>query len=117
MVRENKNFEGSVRRAFARLTSEDLPRAAVARGWPVRTPEDFERLLLDHLKDDEAAPPKPCLVDLILAVELGEGLLAGKLCCTTMSGRLRRGACGAGEEDPIHALLAAFVRKKKRLPS
>ena len=32
MVRENKNFEGSVRRAFARLTSEDLPRAAVARG-------------------------------------------------------------------------------------
>jgi hypothetical protein len=118
MAGGNENFELSVRRAFARLTREDLPRAAAVRGWPVRTSTDFERLLLDHLKDDAdpGSPPRPSLVDLILAVELGEGLLAGKLCCTTMSGRLGRGACASGEGDPIEALLAAFARKKKRLP-
>ena len=120
----NRNFEVSVRRAFARLTREELPRAAVARGWPVRTSADFERLLLEHLRDDgddgvdgdDGAPVTPSLVDLILAVELGEGLLAGDLCCRTMSGRLRNAACGAGDGDPIGALLAAFARKRKRLP-
>jgi len=121
MTRGNESFEGSVRRAFARLTRDSLPRAAVARGWPVRTSEDFERLLLDHLRDDrgedaESQPTRPSLVDLILAVELGEGLLAGKLCCVTMSGRLRKAACVGVEGDPIEALLAAFARKKGRLP-
>jgi len=120
MIGGNESFEVSVRRAFARLTREDLPRAAAARGWPVRTTEDFERLLLDHLRDEGAGgpDPSPCLVDLVLAVELGEGLLTGKLCCVTMSGRLRKAACAAGAEggDPIGALLAAFARKKGRLP-
>jgi hypothetical protein len=113
----NRDFEESVRRAFARLTREDLPRAAAARGWPVRTSADFERLLLDHLRDDGegGGPAAPSLVDLILAVELGEGLLAGDLCCRTMSGRLRRAACDAGDGDPIEALLAAFARKRNRL--
>ncbi len=115
MVCGNRNFEVSVRRAFARLTREDLPRAAAARGWPVRTCEDFERLLLDHLRDGDE-PGTPSLVDLILAVELGEGLLAGDLCCRTMSGRLRKAACEAGDGDPIEALLAAFARKRNRLP-
>lgn len=116
------SFEGSVRRAFARLTREDLPRAAVERGWPVRAPEDFERLLLGHLSDGGAEgtpmPAQPvCLVDLVLAVELGERLLAGKLCCTRMSDRLGGTPCSASEADPIGALLAAFARKKKRLSS
>ena len=117
----NRSFEVSVRRAFARLTGEDLPRAAVARGWPVRTPEDFERLLLDHLRDGDepGGRANPSLVDLILAVELGEGLLAGELCCRTMSGRLGKAACGAGDGDPdgdpIEAFLAAFARKRNRL--
>lgn len=116
MVCGNGNFEVSVRRAFARLTRDDLPRAAAARGWPVRTRDDFERLLLDHLRDDgDDEPGTPSLVDLILAVELGEGLLAGDLCCRTMSGRLRKAACNAGDGDPIEALLAAFVRKRNRL--
>lgn len=120
----DRSFEVSVRRAFARLVHEDLPRAAATRGWPVRTSEDFERLLLDHLRDDArpgddpGAPAKPSLVDLILAVELGEGLLAGELCCRTMSGRLRKAVCEAGDGgDPIEALLAAFARKRNRLPT
>ena len=109
------SIEESVRRAFARLTREDLPRAAAMRGWPVRTREDFERLLLDHLGDAPRAPGEPpCLVDLVLAVELGEGLLAGNLGCATMSGRLRKAACSGG--DPIAALLDAFARKKRRQP-
>ena len=80
-------FEATVRRAFARLTREDLPRAAAARGWPVRTPEEFERLLLDHLGNSSPKQARPCVVDLVLAVELGEQLLAGNLCCATMNRR------------------------------
>jgi hypothetical protein len=101
-----KEFEATVRRAFAQLTSEDLPRAARSRGWPVRTPEEFERLLLDHLRDGpgEQAPATPpaqtCLVDLILAVEIGERLLAGNLCCATMNRRVR---CESASGDPRRA--------------
>ena len=88
MCGEGADFEAAIRRAFARLTREDLPRAAANRDWPVRTPEDFERLLLDHLKDSPGADG-PCLFDLVMAVELGERMLAGNLCCATMSRRLR----------------------------
>jgi hypothetical protein len=100
-----KEFEATVRRAFARLTGEDLPRAARSRGWPVRTPEEFERLLLDHLRDapgeqPRATPAQPCLVDLILAVEIGERLLAGNLCCATMNRRVR---CDSAGGDPRRA--------------
>ena len=101
-----KEFEATVRRAFARLTSEDLPRAARSRGWPVRTPEEFQKLLLDHLRDKPAAQPqgdapaRPCLVDLILAVEIGERLIAGNLCCATMNRRVR---CDSASGDPRRA--------------
>ena len=63
------DFEATIRRAFARLTREDLPRAAAAHGWPVRTPGEFERLLLDHLQDPPGPGPRPapCLFDLVLA--------------------------------------------------
>ena len=108
-----ESFDATVRRAFARLTREDLPRAAVVRGWPVRAPEDFERLLLDHLQDTTAGPrPDTCLFDLVLAVELGERMLAGNLCCTKMSHRLRKAvACGKdGRSDALAALLSA-IRK------
>jgi hypothetical protein len=96
---EAKDFEATVRRAFTRLTHDELPRAATARGWPVKTPEEFERLLLDHLSDEPGCAKPPCTVDLILAVELGERLLAGRLCCVRMSRRLR---CAAAR-DPRRA--------------
>jgi hypothetical protein len=99
MCGEGSDFEATVRRAFARLTREDLPRAAAAQRWPVRTPEEFERLLLDHLKESPAPEGEPTLFDLVLAVELGERMLAGNLCCTTMS---RRQSC-AGIKDPARA--------------
>ncbi|HVH04347.1 MAG TPA: hypothetical protein VM891_15635 [Amaricoccus sp.] len=89
MCADEADFEAAVRRAFARLVREDLPRAAVARGWPVRSAREFERLLLDHLKDSAADGAGPCLFDLVMAVELGEQMLAGNLCCATMSRRLR----------------------------
>jgi hypothetical protein len=92
-------FEATVRRAFTRLTHDDLPRAAAARGWPVRTPEEFERLLLDHL-GNSSPTARPCVVDLVLAVELGEQLLAGNLCCATMNRRL---LCEAAKGDPRRA--------------
>ena len=88
-----------MRRAFARLTREELPRAAAERGWPVRTPEEFERLLLDHLGEGQPERP-PCIVDLVLAVELGEGLLSGDLCCRTMR---RQRLCEAAKGDPRRA--------------
>jgi hypothetical protein len=99
MCGEGSDFEAAVRRAFARLTREDLPRAAAARGWPVRTPEEFERLLLDHLNEPPSPDRDPCLFDLVLAVELAERMLAGNLCCVTMS---RRRGC-AEIKDPRRA--------------
>ncbi|MFO1140841.1 MAG: hypothetical protein U1E59_00370 [Amaricoccus sp.] len=102
------DFEATVRRAFERLTCQDLPAAAAARGWPVRTPPEFQRLLLDHLRDSPHAPPPPgthpCLFDMVLAVELGERLLAGKNCCTKMS---RRQGCGDANLEALRRLLAA----------
>ena len=97
---DEADFESVVRRAFAQLTQQDLPRAASARGWPVRTPEEFERLLLGHLRDAPAAGEGPGLFDLVMAVELGERMLSGNLCCRTMSRRL--GGC-AELKDPRRA--------------
>jgi hypothetical protein len=52
--KDGRDFEATVRRAFARLTCEDLPRAAETRGWPIQTPAEFERLLLAHLGSSPA---------------------------------------------------------------
>lgn len=105
------DFEATVRRAFIRLTSEDLPRAAAERGWPVRSPGEFKRLLLDHLQDlprpQRPAGANPCLFDMVLAVELGDRLLAGKLCCHRMNNRLR---CGEDALEGLRRLLAAPPR-------
>lgn len=97
------DFETTVRRAFARLVTDDLPRAAAARGWPVRQPEEFERLLLDHIHDG-APGSEECLFDLVLAVELGERLLSGKMCCVRMSQRRR---CGDDALEKLRRLLEA----------
>jgi hypothetical protein len=97
--KDGTDFEATVKRAFARLTREELPRAAESRGWPIRTPADFERLLLAHL-GSSPAKATPCVVDLVLAVELGEGLLSGHLCCRTMN---RRVLCEAAKGDPRRA--------------
>jgi len=82
-------FEAAVRRAFTRLVRQDLPRAAVERGWPVRTAEEFERLLLGHLQEADQPVGTPCLFDLVLAVELGDRMLAGTACCSKMDRRRR----------------------------
>jgi len=104
----NDSFETTIRRAFERLTTQDLPTAAAARGWPVRTPAEFQRMLLDHLRDQRQAPlpaaTNPCLFDMVLAVELGERLLAGQNCCTKMSLRLRGGDAAL---EALRRLLAA----------
>jgi hypothetical protein len=104
----NENFETSVRRAFDRLTTRELPAAAAARGWPIRTPAEFQRLLLDHLRGERHEPPlteaNPCLFDMVLAVELGERLLAGQNCCTKMSQRQR---CGDAALEALRRLLSA----------
>jgi hypothetical protein len=97
--REDKDFETVVKRAFTRLTRQDLPRAAESRGWPIRTPAEFERLLLAHL-GNSSGEARPCMVDMVLAVELGEGLLSGELCCHTMNRRVR---CEVAKGDPRRA--------------
>lgn len=90
---ETPSFEATVRRAFERLTTEDLPRAAASRGWALRSPDEFEQLLLGHLgSDGRVDRTRCCLVDLVLAVELGGRLLAGTLCCDKMMDRLH-GTC------------------------
>lgn len=105
------SFEATVRRAFVRLTSEDLPRAAAQRGWPVRTPGEFRRLLLDHLHERPRPRPEgadPCVFDMVLAVELGERLLAGKLCCHRMNNHQR---CGDEALEGLRRLLASPPRR------
>jgi hypothetical protein len=110
-------FEATVRRAYARLTREELPKAAEARGWPIRTSDDFERLLLDHLHDAPGEPrPEPCLVDLVLAIELGERLLAGNLCCHRMTHHHRNGhPCGKERQrEALAAFIAAVGAQRRR---
>ena len=70
------DFEATVRRAFQRLTRHELPRGRKGT-WLAGAgrPPGFERLLLDHVSDTPrpaggASPPS--VVDLVLAVELGE---------------------------------------------
>jgi len=109
MCGEGSDFEAAVRRAFAQLTREDLPRAAAARGWPVREPEEFERLLLDHLKESPAPQGEPSLFDLVLAVELGERMLAGNLCCATMSRRRCAAVKDPRRADAWKALLGVLA--------
>lgn len=105
---ETSDFEKTVRRAFARLVGEDLPRAAAERAWPVRTREAFEALLLTHVCDCSDAAGKASLVDLVLAIELGERLLAGGICCT----KLRRYTLTDGpdgrREEAWQALLSVL---------
>lgn len=106
------DFEATVRRAFARLTRDELPKAAEARGWPVRTRAEFERLLLEHLDDGSGdIPREPSLMDLVLAVELGERLLAGNCCCTRMS--YRRGRVAAPTAFGRFELRAAAPHRAK----
>ena len=109
------DFEATVRRAFDRLTTHDLPSAAAVRGWPVRSPAEFQRLLFDHLRDmpGTSAPEgtDPCLFDMVLAVELAERLLAGRICCTKMS---RRQHCADDGLEALRRILAAPRRDRGR---
>jgi hypothetical protein len=83
-LEDDGSFEASARRAWAQLVGAALPAAAEGRGWPVRTPAGFERILLDHAlcapwetttagRGVEAVP----LLELILALEMGERVLDG----------------------------------------
>jgi hypothetical protein len=110
---DEADFEATVRRALERLTVHELPRAAAARGWPVRTPAEFRRLLFEHLRDrpagvTAAGSRNPCLIDMILAVELGERLLSGRNCCTKMS---QRQACDDDGLAALRRLLATAPRR------
>jgi hypothetical protein len=116
--RDAASFEATVRRAYARLTRDELPRAAAARGWPVRTCADFERLLLDHLHDAPSEPrPEPCLFDLVLAVELGERLLAGNVCCHRMSDRHGKAKPCSKERqrEALAAFIAAVAQRRREI--
>jgi hypothetical protein len=109
---EEADFEATVRRALDRLTVHDLPRAASERGWPVRNAAEFRRLLFDHLHDRRgegtpAGTQDPCLIDMVLAVELAERLLAGRNCCTKMS---RRQECDDDGLAALRRLLATAPR-------
>jgi hypothetical protein len=111
---EDRDFEATVRRAFDRLTGHDLPRAAAARGWPVRTREEFQRLLFDHLRDHPGATTlsglHPCLIDMVLAVELAERLLSGENCCAKMK---RRQHCADDGFEALRRLLATVPRRSR----
>ena len=109
---ETPEFEAAVRRAFARLTDQDLPRAADERGWPLSTPEEFRTLLLGHLADGPGRRVEDAgIFDLVLAIELGERMLAGSACCERMSHRQKTSSCGrAADPDPLTAVWAAFRR-------
>lgn len=87
-------FETTVRRAWAALVREELPKAARGRDWPVTSASGFERVLLDHVFgkpwESVIAPPsarnaEP--LDLILAIEMGEQLLVGEASISELNRR------------------------------
>lgn len=111
-------FETTVRRAWAALVREELPKAARGRNWPVTSASGFERVLLDHVFgkpwESVIAPPsarnaEP--LDLILAIEMGEQLLAGDASISELNRRslaLRaertgspKSCCAPGDQPPL----------------
>lgn len=94
--------EATVRKAWQQLIAEDLPRAARQRGWPQRTPSEFERVLLDQVLETpcEADTSRcTCPVNLILAIELAEQALQGKVCLSAMERRSQAMRLGLATGD------------------
>lgn len=80
--------EATIRGAWQRLIAEDLPRAARLRGWPLRAAADFERVFFDQILS------RPCrlgarlpAMDLVLAIELANRALDGRICLDRLNRR------------------------------
>ena len=113
------SFEATVRRAFSRLTCEDLPRAAAARGWPVSSREDFERLLLESpARRPRGGATGTVPVRSRPGGELGERMLAGNLCCHRMSHRNQtvKPCSKERQRDALAGLLAAVAQLRRESP-
>ena len=75
----------TLERRWMALTRDDLPAAALHRGWPIHLDHCFQRILLDHACGGrwydyiEGRPAYRCASDAVLsrAVSTGEAVLAG----------------------------------------
>lgn len=121
--------EATVRSAWQQLIVEDLPRVARLRGWPQRTPAEFERVLLDQVLESPCelgASRRTCAVNLILAIELAGRALQGKVCLRAMERRSQamrdrqdEGCPGAGApaSSAAQRLLAELAKPTASKPA
>ncbi|MFO1107042.1 MAG: hypothetical protein U1E34_13160 [Amaricoccus sp.] len=125
--------EATVRNAWQQLIVEDLPRVARLRGWPQRTPAEFERVLLDQVLEspcESGASRRTCAVNLILAIELAGRALQGKVCLRAMERRSQamrdrqdgdeaceRAGIGAPTSSAAQRLLAELAKPTASKPA
>lgn len=113
-----QGFEAAVRGAFATLVNDRLPAASRGRDWPVVGPEGFKRVLLDHAVGapwEAALPgsglPAASLLDLIVAIEMGERLVEGSACIVRLNRRSR--AARAPEAEPARQAVGALLKRAR----
>lgn len=86
------DIDGAARRAWTLMTRELLPDAACRRGWPISTPEGFERALRDQVGG------APGTLELILAVEIGAQALDGRASIAALARRSRATRAAPAQE-------------------
>lgn len=110
--------ETIVRKAWQQLIAQDLPRAATARGWSLTAPAEFERVLLDQVHPAPSnTPRRPCVVDLVLAIELGQRALRGQVCLDAMDRRSRAMRSRPGPRVSDLARILADICPDRRAPN
>jgi hypothetical protein len=92
-----QDFAATVRATLVRLIETELPAAALARGWTVRSSTAFERILLDRALGvpwetvlGPAGRGRLDPLDGALAVEIGARLLSGEADPGTLDAWSRR---------------------------
>lgn len=102
-------FDLCVRETWRDLVGIVLPRAAQRRGWAVTGPAALERVILDAVCDgpweETARGTGIGIVELVLAIELGERILVGQVDVADLDRRSIRARAAPPDESEVARLL------------
>jgi hypothetical protein len=106
------DFDLCVRETWRDLVGTVLPHAARRRGWAIDAPAAFRRTILDAVCggpwEETARRTGIGIVELVLAIEFGERMLAGQVDVAELSRRsIRARAAPLDERDLAELLVEA----------